>query len=112
VRLLKPGQLPAKSDEWTEPLIVRVKDDGAGREPNLFVNSKQIAGDDLDRALKQELAPRKDWIVYVGGDDTIAYQYIATVIDGARSRGARVILFHDPHEQPSELPHKTRLPRR
>jgi hypothetical protein len=44
VDLLKPGEVPAKSDAWTEPLIVRVKDDGAGREPKLLVNSRKLYG--------------------------------------------------------------------
>ena len=112
VRLLKPNQIPTKPDAWTEPLIVRVKDDGAGREPKRFVNSKQITWDDLNRVLKQELAPRRDWVVYVSGDDEIAYVNVATVIDAARSRGAKVILFHSLHEQPSELLHNTRPPKR
>jgi biopolymer transport protein ExbD len=104
VHLLKPGQLPAKSDAWTEPLTVRVTDNGVGRDPKLFVNSKQTAWDDLDRVLQQELAPRKDWVLYVTGDDAIPYQSVATVIDAARSRGAKVMLYHDPHEQPRESP--------
>jgi biopolymer transport protein ExbD len=112
VHLLKLGQLPAKSDSWTDPLILRVKDDGVGREPKLFVNSNQVAWDDLDRALKQELALRKDWVVYVTGDDAIAYQNVATAIDAARSWGAKVVLFDDSHEMSSELTPNTRRPSR
>lgn len=93
VHLLKPGQSPAKSDQWTDPLIVTVKDDGAGQQPKLSVNLKEIAWDNLDETLKQALAPRRDWLVYVSGDDMISYQYVATVIDAARSRGAKVVLI-------------------
>ena len=93
VRPLKPGELPAKSDPWTEPLIVRVKDAGRDQSPTLLVNSKEVAWKDLDKALKQELAPRRDWVVYVGGDDTISFQYVANVIDAARGLHAKVVLY-------------------
>lgn len=93
VHLLKPGETPAKPDAWTEPLVVTAKDNGVGRDPKLFVGSKEVAWDDLDAVMKRELASRKDWVVYVGGDDTIPYQSVALVIDAARGRGAKVILI-------------------
>ena len=111
VHLLKPGETPTKPDAWTEPLVVMLKDEGVGQEPKLLVNSKETGWDDLDRTLKHGLAPRKDWVVYVGGDDAVAYTNIATVIDAARSRGAKVVLF-DPHEQHGESPGHARPPRR
>ena len=93
VHLLKPGAVPEKSDAWTEPVIVWVKDAGPGREPNLLVNSRQVAWTDLDRALKEELGRRREWVVYVGGDDVVAYQNVSTVIDVARGNQAKVILI-------------------
>jgi hypothetical protein len=45
--LLKPGLVPAESDSWTDPLIARLVDEGAGKEPELLVNSKQVRWDDL-----------------------------------------------------------------
>jgi biopolymer transport protein ExbD len=59
VHALRPGQAPEKSDAWTEPLIVNVKDAGPYQIPKLFVNSKEIAWEDLEKALKQELGPRR-----------------------------------------------------
>ena len=102
VHLLKAGELPAKSDSWTEPLIVTVKDNGAFQEPRLFMNSREVPWIDLDRKLKQELAPRKDWVVYVGGDDAIAYQYVADVVDAARGRGAKVVLITEKNKHSAE----------
>ena len=90
---LRRGQAPEKSDAWTEPLIVRVKDNGPYQTPKLFVNSKEVAWTDLDKALKHELAPRRDWVVYVGGDDATSFQYVANVIDAARGLYAKVVLI-------------------
>ena len=93
VHVLKSGQAPTKSDAWTEPLIVRVKDAGPYQIPKLFVNSKEVAWEDLEKTLKQELAPRRDWVVYVGGDDATSFQHVANVIDTARGLHAKVVLI-------------------
>jgi biopolymer transport protein ExbD len=93
VHVLKSGQAPTKSDAWTEPLIVRVKDAGPYQIPKLFVNSKEVAWEDLEKTLKQELGPRREWVVYVGGDDATSFQYIANVIDAARGLHAKVVLI-------------------
>jgi len=93
VRLLKPGEVPAKSDVWTEPLIVRLKDMGPGNRASLYLNSKPIAWESLDRELKQELGRRKDWVVYVGGDDGLPWNNVTDVIDVARKYHARVFLL-------------------
>jgi len=93
IRALQPGQVPAKSDAWSEPLIVRVKDAGTYQTAKLFVNSKEVAWKDLEKALKQELGPRRDWVVYVSGDDLVSFQYVANVIDAARGMHAKVVLI-------------------
>ena len=93
VHLLKPGQAPPKSDEWTEPLIVMLKDLGPGKRPELLVNAKHVEWEDLNSVLRQELGRRKDWVVYVGGDDALAYANVTDVIDAARKYGAKVYLI-------------------
>jgi biopolymer transport protein ExbD len=93
VHVLKSGQAPAKSDAWTEPLIVRVKDTGPYQIPKLFVNSNEVAWQDLEKTLKQELGPRRDWVVYVGGDDATSFQHVANVIDVARGLHAKAVLI-------------------
>ena len=93
VHVLKSGQAPAKGDAWTEPLIVRVKDAGPYQIPKLFVNAKEVAWEDLEKTLKQELGPRRDWVVYVGGDDATSFQHVANVIDAARGLHAKVVLY-------------------
>jgi len=93
VHLLKPGQAPAMSDAWTEPLIVRLKDNGPGNRPTVYVNSKQVAWEDLGRKLEEELGRRKDWVVYVGGDDGLAWSNVTDVVDAARKYHAKVFLI-------------------
>jgi len=94
VHLLKPGTVPEKSDSWNEePLIVWVKQGGLNEPPNLYLNSRQIAWQDLDRELKQALSRRRDWVAYIGGDDGVAYAQVATVIDAARGYHAKVVLI-------------------
>jgi biopolymer transport protein ExbD len=93
IHALRRGQAPEKSDAWTEPLIVRVKDAGPYQIPRLFVNSKEVAWEDLEKTLKQELGPRRDWVVYVGGDDATSFQHVANVIDAARGLHAKVVLI-------------------
>ncbi len=55
MQVLKSGQAPAKSDAWTEPLIVRVKDAGPYQIPKLFVNSKEVAWEDLEKPSSKNL---------------------------------------------------------
>lgn len=93
VHLQKPGEAPEKSDLWTEALIVRLEDEGVGREPKLFVNAKPVNWDDLDRTLREELARRQKWVVYVQGDSCMAWQNAVTVIATARADGATVFLL-------------------
>jgi len=90
VRLLA---VPQNSDTWTEPLVVLVKDAGPGQKPHLYVNSKLVAWEDFDRVLKQELSRRRDWVVYVGGDDALAWQDVVNLIDVARGDHATVYLI-------------------
>jgi len=93
VHLLKPGEVTAKSDTWTEPLNVRAKDAGPNQKPKLYVNSRQVAWEDLDRELKEELGRRKDWLVYVGGDDAVPWNDVTHVVDVARRYRAKVFLI-------------------
>jgi biopolymer transport protein ExbD len=110
VHALKPGALPAKPDAWTEPMIVLVTDAGPGKEPVLSINSKAVAWDDLAGALKHELSRRREWTVYVEGDDCVAWANVANVIDIARSDGTKVFLVPQPNGKPCKTYVGTRPP--
>jgi biopolymer transport protein ExbD len=100
VHPLKPGAAPSKPDAWTEPVIVLVKDAGPGQEPGLYVNSKVVAWDDLAGALRHELSGRREWAVYVEGDDCVVWANVANVIDIAHTDGAKVFLLPQPDRKP------------
>jgi biopolymer transport protein ExbD len=111
VHVLKPGAVAAKPDAWTEPVIVLVTDAGPGQEPGLSINSKVVAWDDLASALKRELSGRREWTVYVEGDDCVAWANVVNVIDVARSDGAKVFLVPQPNRKPCKTYVGTRPPR-
>jgi biopolymer transport protein ExbD len=100
VHLLRPGAIPAKPDAWTEPVIVAVTDAGPSKEPGLSINSSVVAWDDLASTLKHELSARREWTVYVEGDDCVAWATVVNVIDIARSEGAKVFLVPQPYRKP------------
>ena len=100
VHLLKSGAMPVKPDAWTEPVIVLVKDAGPGQEPRLYLNSKVVAWDDLSSALKRELSSRREWTVYIEGDDCVAWADLVNVIDIAHSEGAKAFLVPEPDKKP------------
>src|SRR5260370_30865887 len=93
VHLLKLGAVPQNSGPWTDPLVVLAKDGGPGHRPNLYVNSKLVAWEDFDRVLKQELSRRREWIVYVGGDDAVTWQDVVNLIEAAHRDQATAYLI-------------------
>lgn len=98
VRVLQPGAAPPEPDRWSEPLIVRVRFVGYGVRGEVFVNAKKVEWDELEGTLKQELARRRDWVVYVGGDEDLSWQEVVNVIDAARQCQAKVVLTSDDSE--------------
>ena len=96
VHLLKRGAVPQNSDPWTEPLVVLAMGGGPGQRPNLYVNAKLVAWEDFDHVLKQELSRRREWVVYVGGGDTVPWQGVVNLIDVARRDHAAAYLITGP----------------
>ena len=93
VHLLKPGAVPQNSGPYTDPLVILAKDGGPGQRPKLYVNSKLVSREDFDYVLKQELSRRREWIVYVGGDDAVAWQDVVSLIDAAHTDQATAYLI-------------------
>jgi biopolymer transport protein ExbD len=104
VHLLNPGQSPAKSDLWTDPVMVGLVDGGAGKDPKLLVNSKQVGWDDLRDILKRELSSRPDWTVYVEADECIPWVNVTAVVDIARGLHAKVVLLTNEKQKPCQWP--------
>jgi biopolymer transport protein ExbD len=96
VHLLKQGEVARNRDPWTQPPVVLAKSGGPGQRSNLYVNSRLVAWEDLDQVLKQELSRRREWVVYVGGDDDVGWQDVVNLIDVARRDHATAYLITSP----------------
>jgi biopolymer transport protein ExbD len=83
----------ARTDRWTTPMVIRIKNAGPAFRPNLYLNSTPVPWQILGEALKVELARRADWTVYVRGDDNISFQYVALVIDTIQGEHAKAVLL-------------------
>ena len=92
-------------------MIVLVKDAGPGQKAGLYVNSSPVAWHDLASVLKHELSGRREWNVYVDGDDCVAWANVVDVMDIARGNGAKVFLVPQPNGKPCKTYFGTRPPR-
>jgi biopolymer transport protein ExbD len=93
VSLLNTAPSTTGNDRWSTPIVIRLEDTGPASSPKLFLNSKPVSWGNLPGELKAELARCPEWVVYVEGDDNLAYQYVTSVIDIARGEHAKVILL-------------------
>jgi biopolymer transport protein ExbD len=79
-----------------EPLVVGIGFVRTGSPPNLHLNSRLIAPEQLDSALRESLKIRPDWVVYVGADPDVDWQYVADIVDIIQSAHAKVVLLTIP----------------
>jgi len=82
-----------KSGEFEDkPLVVRLRM-SAHLEPEIFVNSKLVAKNQLSNKLAAELRHRSKHVVYIHGDSDLNWQNVADLIDIAQSAGADTVLL-------------------
>ncbi len=78
VKLLKPGEVPSTTDEWTQPIVVRVtttlRPAQRGRslgsyayDDHYFLNGEEVKEDQLKVRLRQLLVMRPDRTVFIDG---------------------------------------------
>lgn len=89
VHLLKTGV----SVRDSESTIISVVDAGPTAPAVLYVNSTETPWNELGNTLRSQLKLRPDWIVYVWGEDTVAWAYVANAIDAVRGLHAEVVLL-------------------
>jgi hypothetical protein len=74
-------------------LRISVRRNERNLRPDLYLDSKAVAWEDLGALLKKELARRPpDWPVYVEGPD-LEWRQVAGAIDAVRGQQAEVILL-------------------
>jgi biopolymer transport protein ExbD len=93
VHLLHSVPPRAPADSWTTPLVVRVENRRDGSPPRLYLNSRAIAWEALNPALKAELKSRADWVVYVEADGGVDWGDAVNAMDIIRGVGAKVVLL-------------------
>jgi biopolymer transport protein ExbD len=78
-------------DNAEGPIIVTVKlhDDSA----QFLLNGKEIRREDLEPALKAELARRANWVVFVEGDNSLPYAEPMHVFDVGHALHAKVVIL-------------------
>jgi hypothetical protein len=89
VRLLKIGV----SNHDSASIVVSVIGPIASGQSAAYVNSKETPWNELGNALRSQLKIRPHWIVYVAGEDKVAWGDIANTIDVARGLDAEVVLL-------------------
>lgn len=76
---------PPQSSERT--VVVQVTRSGDFMRPSLKINQDDASWDDLEGRLREIFATRAEKIMFVKGDDEVAFASVATVIDTAKSAG-------------------------
>jgi biopolymer transport protein ExbD len=81
----------SNQDNAEGPIIVSVKrqDDSA----QIFLNGKEIRREELEQALKAELARRANWVVFVEGDNSLPYAEPMHVLDVGHALHAKVVIL-------------------
>ena len=90
---VKTGPLKTAADSWSAPLTVRVESAGRDSAPRLSLNSKAIAWEALNPALKAELKSRANWVVYVEAGRDVNWGDAVNAMDIIRASGAKVVLL-------------------
>src|SRR5262249_39614611 len=90
---------PAPHDANTPPppegtIVVQVGWTGKDKQPSLRINQEDVSWENLKPRLNDIYKLRSQKIAFVKGDDDIAFEYVAKVIDLAKAIGVeRVALI-------------------
>jgi len=75
-----------KTPDVSRTVVVQLLDRG-GREPGLKINDEDATWDNLQGRLKDIYSQRAEKVMFVKGDDNIAFANVANVIDIAHAAG-------------------------
>ncbi|MBI3475047.1 MAG: biopolymer transporter ExbD [Acidobacteria bacterium] len=85
---LAPGHDPDPLECLEGPIVVRVSESS-----QMLLNGKQLSRDQLEPALKAALRRRKNWEVFVEGDDSAPYADPMFAIDVINSLHAKAVIL-------------------
>jgi len=87
---LVPQPPPPNAPKNVNPdrtIVVQLIDRGAGSEPGLKINNEDATWDNLQGRLTDIYKQRAEKVMFIKGDDPIAFLYAANVIDIAHASG-------------------------
>jgi biopolymer transport protein ExbD len=81
--------LPAGYGRW----MIRIENAGLGSPPQLYLNSRPIADEQMGLLLTAELKSRSDRVVYVQASGEVEWGDAIGIMDIIRGTGAKVVLL-------------------
>jgi len=87
---LVPQPPPPNAPKSTTPdrtIVVQLIDRGAGQDPGLKINNEDATWDNLEGRLTDIYKQRAEKVMFVKGDDAVAFANVANVIDIAHAAG-------------------------
>jgi biopolymer transport protein TolR len=87
------AQIPAQPQGQNQPaapertVVIQVVGDAQTEPPALRINQESVRWEDLTGRLQDIFKTRAERVAFVSGDDEVAFQYVADVIDIARNAG-------------------------
>ena len=76
-----------KNNTPDRTVVVQLIDRGAGQQPGVKINDEDTTWDNLQGRLKDIYSQRAEKVMFVKGDDSIAFANVANVIDIAHAAG-------------------------
>jgi biopolymer transport protein ExbD len=93
VHLLKSSPLRTHDDSWRAPPVIRIENAGLGSPPQLYLNSRPIADEQMGLLLTAELKSRSNRVVYVQASGEVEWGDAIGIMDIIRGTGAKVVLL-------------------
>ena len=71
-----------------DTIVVRLRDAGPGKQPQLRINQDDVAWDALEQKLRTIYQSRSEKIAFLKGDPEIDFEFVAQIVDMAHHAGA------------------------
>ena len=76
-----------KNQDPTRTIVVQLIDRGPGQDPGVKINDEDATWDNLQGRLTDIFKQRAEKVMFVKGDDAVAFSNVASVIDIAHASG-------------------------
>jgi biopolymer transport protein ExbD len=76
-----------KNNQPDRTIVVQLIDSGSGQKPGLKINGEDASWDNLQGRLTDIFKTRAEKVMFVKGDDNVAFENVANVIDIAHASG-------------------------